>query len=51
MVILLPTFGFTTAKAYFDFIFMNSNSTDTYKWECIFLPDSGQYIRSGYKQR
>jgi len=43
MVIVLPTFGFTTGMAYFNFLFRN-NSTDTYKWECIFLPDSGAFF-------
>ncbi|XP_023342328.1 CSC1-like protein 2 [Eurytemora carolleeae] len=42
MVIILPTFGFTTGKAYFNFLFQNN--TDTYKWECIFLPDSGAFF-------
>jgi len=44
MVIVLPTFGFTTGMAYFNFLFRNDNSTDSYKWECIFLPDSGAFF-------
>jgi len=44
MVIILPTFGFTTGQAYFNFLFMDGNKTDTYKWECIFLPDSGAFF-------
>ena len=40
MVILLPTFGFTSAQAYFDFLLKNGELN----WECIFLPDSGAFF-------
>eukprot|EP00095_Tigriopus_kingsejongensis_P008456 snap_masked-scaffold18_size714446-processed-gene-1.9 protein:Tk08456 transcript:snap_masked-scaffold18_size714446-processed-gene-1.9-mRNA-1 annotation:"hypothetical protein L798_12217" len=43
MVVFLPTFGFTTAQASFNFIF-NENTNDTYRWECVFLPDSGAFF-------
>jgi len=40
MVIILPTFGFTSSKAYIDFLWRNGNLN----WECIFLPDSGAFF-------
>lgn len=40
MVVILPTFGFTSAQAYIEFIFKNNNLN----WECIFLPDSGAFF-------
>ena len=40
MVIILPTFGFTSSKAYIDFLLKNKNLN----WECIFLPDSGAFF-------
>jgi len=40
MVIILPTFGFTSSKAYIDFLLKNNNLN----WECIFLPDSGAFF-------
>ena len=43
MVIFLPTFGFTTAQASIEFLF-NTNKNETYRWDCIFLPDSGAFF-------
>ena len=43
MVIFLPTFGFTTAQASIEFLF-NTNQNETYRWDCIFLPDSGAFF-------
>ena len=40
MVIILPTFGFTSSQAYIDFLWKNNNLN----WECIFLPDSGAFF-------
>ena len=40
MVVILPTFGFTTSHAYFDNLIRNGNLN----WECIFLPDSGAFF-------
>lgn len=46
MVVIFPTFGFTTAEAYLKWAFQNQfmNSTETFQWECIFLPDSGAFF-------
>lgn len=48
MVIILPTFGFTSGQATIEFLFRNFNSTDldsdTARWDCIFLPDSGAFF-------
>ena len=43
MVIFLPTLGFTTAQATFNFI-IHEDRNETYRWECIFLPDSGAFF-------
>merc|ERR1719481_2232243 len=40
MVIILPTFGFSSSQAYIDFLWKNNNLN----WECIFLPDSGAFF-------
>eukprot|EP00092_Neocalanus_flemingeri_P009447 GFUD01010165.1.p1 GENE.GFUD01010165.1~~GFUD01010165.1.p1 ORF type:complete len:846 (+),score=190.82 GFUD01010165.1:77-2614(+) len=40
MVIILPTFGFTSSQAYINFLWKNNNLN----WECIFLPDSGAFF-------
>jgi len=43
MAVILPTFGFTSGQAYFQFLFME-NKNETYRWDCIFLPDSGAFF-------
>ena len=43
MVIFFPTFGFTTFQASIEFLFKN-NGTESYRWDCIFLPDSGAFF-------
>ena len=40
MVIVLPSFGFTTAMVFFGHIL----SDGSINWECIFLPDSGAFF-------
>ena len=40
MVVILPTFGFTTSHAYFDNLLQNRDLN----WDCIFLPDSGAFF-------
>ena len=40
MVIILPTFGFTTSHAYFDNLLQNRSLN----WDCIFMPDSGAFF-------
>ena len=48
MVILLPTFGFTSGQAIIEFLFRNfydsGSGQDKKRWECIFLPDSGAFF-------
>ena len=41
MVIILPTFGITSAWTYVSDIIQNNGNI---KWECIFLPDSGAFF-------
>ena len=43
MVIMLPTFGFTSMLTVLKDVF-GSNSTETIEWKCIFLPDSGAFF-------
>ena len=40
MVVILPTFGFTTSVAYLENLIKNNNIN----WECIFLPDNGAFF-------
>jgi len=40
MVIVLPSFGFTTAMVFFGHLL----SDGSINWECIFLPDSGAFF-------
>ena len=42
MVILLPTFGFTSINGVVTVFF--GNTTESFPWECIFLPDSGAFF-------
>ena len=43
MVILLPTFGFTSMLTVLNTV-LSHNSTSEIEWECIFLPDSGAFF-------
>ena len=43
MVIFFPTFGFTTFQAAIEF-FVKNNDTESFRWACIFLPDSGAFF-------
>ena len=43
MVIMLPTFGFTSMLTVLKDVF-GSNSTEPIEWKCIFLPDSGAFF-------
>ena len=40
MVVILPTFGFTSFQTYIDFLLRNGELN----WDCIFLPDSGAFF-------
>ena len=47
MVVVFPTFGFTTFQVVLDQFIqnqLNSSSTNPFKWQCIFLPDSGAFF-------
>ncbi len=44
MVVILPTFGFTTADAIVKVILDNNSTAETIRWECVFLPDSGAFF-------
>ncbi|KAK3881006.1 hypothetical protein Pcinc_014521 [Petrolisthes cinctipes] len=41
MVIILPSFGLTSARGLAEWLFTSNNGTDDFRWECIFLPDNG----------
>ena len=42
MVVVLPSIGLTSLEAVLALIVKDSNSP--FKWECIFLPDSGSFF-------
>merc|ERR1719154_862742 len=49
MVLIFPTFGFTTGLALLENLFNPSSNSSSdphsvFKWECIFLPDSGAFF-------
>lgn len=43
MLLILPSLGLTSAQALIEWTF-NSTSTETFRWECIFLPDKGAFF-------
>ncbi|XP_022237734.1 calcium permeable stress-gated cation channel 1-like [Limulus polyphemus] len=42
MVVILPSLGLTSAKAFLEWAVRPQN--ETYRWECIFLPDNGAFF-------
>ena len=45
LIIFLPTFGFTTLSGAITFIIPIGNNTgDAFRWDCVFLPDSGAFF-------
>ncbi|XP_076366962.1 LOW QUALITY PROTEIN: osmosensitive cation channel TMEM63C-like [Tachypleus tridentatus] len=42
MVVILPSLGLTSAKAFLEWAVRPHN--ETYRWECIFLPDNGAFF-------
>ena len=42
MVVVLPSIGLTSLQAFLALLLKDSNSP--FKWECIFLPDSGSFF-------
>ncbi|XP_046455989.1 calcium permeable stress-gated cation channel 1-like isoform X3 [Daphnia pulex] len=41
MVVILPSLGLTSAQAFFEWA---TRSNETYRWECVFLPDNGAFF-------
>lgn len=44
MILILPSLGLTSADALIAWTFANSVQNETYRWECIFLPDKGAFF-------
>lgn len=44
MVLILPSIGLTTIRGFVEVAFHNNNSTETFKWKCIFIPDNGAFF-------
>ncbi|KAL7646711.1 UNVERIFIED_CONTAM: hypothetical protein RMT77_001964 [Armadillidium vulgare] len=45
MLIILPSLGFTSAKAFLEWVLHDQlNQNQTYRWECMFLPDNGGFF-------
>ncbi|XP_076331811.1 osmosensitive cation channel TMEM63C-like isoform X3 [Tachypleus tridentatus] len=42
MVLILPSLGLTSAKAFLEWAVRPKN--ETYRWECVFLPDNGAFF-------
>lgn len=43
MILILPSLGLTSASALIEWS-VNNNSNETFRWECIFLPDKGAFF-------
>lgn len=41
MIVILPSLGLTSAKAFVEWALMTKNQT--MRWECVFLPDNGAF--------
>ncbi|KAI5736401.1 hypothetical protein M8J76_002862 [Diaphorina citri] len=41
MVLILPSLGLTSIQAFIEFL---PSQTETYRWECLFLPDKGAFF-------
>ncbi|XP_037072136.1 calcium permeable stress-gated cation channel 1-like isoform X2 [Pollicipes pollicipes] len=42
MVLILPSLGLTSARAFVEWAVQTQNQT--YRWECVFLPDNGAFF-------
>lgn len=42
MILILPSLGLTSAEAFLEWTIKNNN--ETYRWQCIFLPDKGAFF-------
>lgn len=43
MILILPSMGLTSAQALLEWT-LQYNDNETYRWECIFLPDKGAFF-------
>uniref|UniRef100_T1IPX9 CSC1/OSCA1-like 7TM region domain-containing protein n=1 Tax=Strigamia maritima TaxID=126957 RepID=T1IPX9_STRMM len=43
MVVILPSLGLTSAKAFVEWAVKHNNDTK-YRWQCVFLPDNGAFF-------
>jgi len=44
IVLIFPTFGFTTGMAVIENMFGKNHTEPVFRWDCIFLPDSGAFF-------
>ncbi|XP_069979583.1 calcium permeable stress-gated cation channel 1 isoform X2 [Penaeus vannamei] len=44
MVIILPSLGLTSAKGFMEWLIQSQSQNETFRWECIFLPDNGAFF-------
>lgn len=44
MVIILPSLGLTSAKGFMEWLVKQNSQNETFRWECIFLPDNGAFF-------
>ncbi|XP_076068118.1 transmembrane protein 63 isoform X3 [Oratosquilla oratoria] len=43
MVVILPSLGLTSLKAFVEWTIIHNQGNQTYRWQCIFLPDNGAF--------
>lgn len=44
MILILPSLGLATASAFLEWGFFAANHNETYRFECVFLPDRGAFF-------
>lgn len=44
MILILPSLGLTSAQAFLEWTLQYNHENETFRWECIFLPDKGAFF-------
>ncbi|XP_070501555.1 calcium permeable stress-gated cation channel 1 [Chironomus tepperi] len=44
MILILPSLGLASASAFIEWSFKGANTNETYRFECVFLPDRGAFF-------
>lgn len=44
MILILPSMGLTSAQGFLEWTIHNANRNESFRWQCIFLPDKGAFF-------